>query len=143
MITVYNSGVSSAPYIVDKGTTTPAAPTLPLALSLNSEITPSALDGYGQPTATIHLGAGGFEYLIAQWDGPNGADAIYYIAGLSGDVTIVNDLPGVDSHGQPLNRFGLSGYWTAVPEPTTFLAGALLLLPFGVGTVRMIRNRQA
>jgi hypothetical protein len=141
MISVFNSGVSAAPYIIDKGTSTPA--TLLLALSLNSEITPSALDGYGQPTATVHLGTGGGQYLIAQWDGPNGADAVYYIAGLSGNVTIVNDLPGVDSHGTPLSNFGLSGYWVAVPEPNTFLAGALLLLPFGVSAVGILRNRRA
>jgi hypothetical protein len=30
-----------------------------------------------------------------------------------------------------------------VPEPTTFIAGALLLLPFGASTVRILRNRKA
>jgi hypothetical protein len=29
---------------------------------------------------------------------------------------------------------------TAVPEPTTMLAGAMLLLPFGIGTLRMLRK---
>jgi len=29
-----------------------------------------------------------------------------------------------------------------VPEPTTMLAGALMLLPFGVSTLRMLRKRQ-
>jgi hypothetical protein len=33
---------------------------------------------------------------------------------------------------------------TAVPEPTTIIAGALLLLPFGASTVRILRkNRTA
>jgi hypothetical protein len=32
----------------------------------------------------------------------------------------------------------------AVPEPTTMIAGALLLLPFGASTLRMLRkNRTA
>ena len=31
---------------------------------------------------------------------------------------------------------------TPVPEPTTMLAGALLLLPFGASTIRIIRNRR-
>jgi hypothetical protein len=31
---------------------------------------------------------------------------------------------------------------TPVPEPTTLIAGALLLLPFGVNTIRMLRNRR-
>ena len=33
---------------------------------------------------------------------------------------------------------------TAVPEPTTMIAGALLLLPLGVSTLRLLRkNRKA
>jgi ABC-type uncharacterized transport system YnjBCD substrate-binding protein len=31
---------------------------------------------------------------------------------------------------------------TAVPEPSTVLAGALLLLPFGVSTVRILRKHK-
>jgi hypothetical protein len=31
----------------------------------------------------------------------------------------------------------------AVPEPTTMIAGALLLLPFGASTLRVLRNRKA
>jgi hypothetical protein len=31
---------------------------------------------------------------------------------------------------------------TVVPEPTTMIAGALLLLPFGASTVRILRKRQ-
>jgi len=33
--------------------------------------------------------------------------------------------------------------FTPVPEPTTLVAGALLLLPFGVSTLRMLRRRTA
>jgi hypothetical protein len=29
-----------------------------------------------------------------------------------------------------------------VPEPTTMIAGALLLLPFGASTLRILRKRQ-
>jgi hypothetical protein len=32
---------------------------------------------------------------------------------------------------------------TAVPEPTTMVAGALLLLPIGMGTLRKLRKSQA
>ena len=32
---------------------------------------------------------------------------------------------------------------TAIPEPTTMIAGALLLLPFGASTLRMLRRRTA
>ena len=31
----------------------------------------------------------------------------------------------------------------SVPEPTTMIAGALLLLPFGVSTLRLLRRRTA
>jgi hypothetical protein len=33
-------------------------------------------------------------------------------------------------------------YGTVVPEPTTMIAGALLLLPFGASTLRVLRKRQ-
>jgi len=36
-----------------------------------------------------------------------------------------------------------SGTLTAVPEPSTMIAGALLLLPIGASTLRMLRKRQA
>lgn len=38
-----------------------------------------------------------------------------------------------------------TAYWsnTAVPEPSTYIAGALLLLPFGASTLRVLRNKRA
>jgi hypothetical protein len=36
-----------------------------------------------------------------------------------------------------------STYNTVVPEPTTMIAGALLLLPFGMSTIRMLRKKRA
>jgi hypothetical protein len=45
-----------------------------------------------------------------------------------------------DSYGAILDNVSL----TAVPEPTTMIAGALLLLPFGASTFRILRkNRKA
>ena len=41
-------------------------------------------------------------------------------------------------------KFGDNNDLAAVPEPTTMIAGALLLLPFGASTLRMLRkNRKA
>ncbi len=37
---------------------------------------------------------------------------------------------------------GLRVEWSPVPEPTTMVAGALLLLPFGMSTLRMLRRKQ-
>jgi hypothetical protein len=46
-----------------------------------------------------------------------------------------------------LQNTGTSDEWsydTVVPEPTTMIAGALLLLPFGASTLRLLRkNRKA
>ena len=137
MIDVFNgtavSPIAGENYYVDKGSSTPGS--LNPANPLNAEITPSAGDGKGQATATLHLGAGGFSYLVAQWDGPNGADAVYYVAGLTGDITIVNDLPGTDSKGQPLANFGLSGYWTGTSNNG---GGGSVPTPDGASTVALL-----
>jgi len=49
--------------------------------------------------------------------------------------------------GNPPGTYGSNdGFeeWSAtVPEPTTMIAGALLLLPFGASTLRVLRNRKA
>ncbi len=42
-----------------------------------------------------------------------------------------------DSYGAIIDNVQLN----AVPEPTTMIAGALLLLPFGVSTLRMLRKK--
>ena len=36
-----------------------------------------------------------------------------------------------------------TAYLTAVPEPTTIISGALMLLPFGASTMRILRKRVA
>jgi hypothetical protein len=41
------------------------------------------------------------------------------------------------------NWHGFSLGLTAVPEPTTVIAGALLLLPFGASTIRFLRKNRA
>ena len=66
-----------------------------------------------------------------------------------------NTLTIVDHNGDGTQPDGNPGGWfgvraesltitgTAVPEPTTIVAGALLLLPFGASTLRMLRRRAA
>jgi hypothetical protein len=41
-----------------------------------------------------------------------------------------------------LHMVTAEGTVTAVPEPTTLISGALLLLPFGASTLRILRKRQ-
>jgi len=58
------------------------------------------------------------------------------------DFTIKN-WSGGDGYGNPTGlRVEMTGT-AAVPEPTTMVAGALLLLPFGASTLRMLRRRTA
>ena len=64
--------------------------------------------------------------------------------GDSGGAGAIYDNP---SYGDPLDPLGT---WTVevvsepapVPEPTTLVAGALLLLPFGVGAIRSLRKER-
>jgi hypothetical protein len=68
-------------------------------------------------------------------------NSVTFEAGSSGDLyfTINDDASGADYSD---NSGHLDVQLTAVPEPTTIIAGALLLLPFGASTLRMLRKRQ-
>lgn len=93
---------------------------------------------------TVNLGSGGFLYFIAQWDGPQGANAVYYVGGKSGLVTFENDLGNYFTGNPDPSQLGISHFYTVpapVPEPSTVIAGALLLLPFGLSTLRVLRKR--
>ena len=48
------------------------------------------------------------------------------------------DVAGGAGEGQEFIAKGVE-----VPEPTTMIAGALLLLPFGASTLRMLRKNRA
>ena len=133
-------GATTYSFTKDQGSATPAAPNLPAPTKLNSEIT--SFTGQGTASATINLGGGGFEYLIGQWDGPKGADAVYYIGGLSGVITLDNRNP-IFGSGSGGSAYGLSGFWLGgdnsipanpvqnvipVPEATIGPEGGVLLL---------------
>ena len=131
------AGSSDGPFTayVDKGSLVPS----PLSVTLLDMGNNNSVNG-GPGTFTINLGTGGYTYLVAGWDGPQGADQVYYIAGLTGEISISNaELPSDF-------RKGLSNYWlgtsstTSVPEPTTVVAGALLLVPLGIQTIRRFRK---
>ena len=42
----------------------------------------------GADSATIDLGSGGFLYLLAKYDGKNYGSEVWYIAGLTGEITL-------------------------------------------------------
>jgi len=77
---------------------------------------------------------------------------VYSTAGVGADPSITfnyylwdyaasgPDLP-LNTYSPPI--IGPNFQFTAVPEPTTMIAGALLLLPFGASTLRVLRRRAA
>lgn len=80
---------------------------------------------------------GAFIFDLSGWNGTEEID-IYNLFDFSAHPK--KDVKGV-SH---VEFFGSEGHTTSVPEPSTIVAGALLLLPFGVSTVRILRkNRTA
>ena len=93
--------------------------------------------------------------LQATWDNDYlslsaGATVTFYVQGYRVDVTPIavaptggsnfsGDNPWVQPDQDILAQFDV----TPVPEPTTMLAGALLLLPFGASTLRILRKTRA
>jgi hypothetical protein len=93
--------------------------------------------------------------LLCTWDNDflglsAGPTVTFYVQGYRVDVTplAVATMAGSDFSGsnpwvQPtadvLAQFDVT--LAPVPEPTTVIAGALLLLPFGAGTLRILRRR--
>jgi len=98
---------------------------------LPQAVLPGLLDGTG---TTINLGSGGYEYLLAKYDGPNYGSEVWDIGNLSGIITIPATGGG---------KYGLSGWTlfdkspTGVPEPAT-----LSLLGIGLAGVGFTRRRK-
>jgi len=64
--------------------------------------------------------------------------------GALGFFGVHSDVPITSFTVQGGQFFSMDNLYTAVPEPTTMIAGALLLLPFGASTFRFFRkNRTA
>lgn len=138
LISVYNGGSPTfAPgetYTVSQGANTPSSPLgKPLAF-VNSPNGGNA--GNNKTSDTITL-ATASTYLVCQWDGPNGGDAVYYIAGLSGQIDLENDLPNK-------SQYGLSGYWyVSASEPANVPEGTstVVLLGAALTGLSLIRSR--
>jgi hypothetical protein len=112
-----------------KSTTASTMSELALSYSINGGSTYSAL--------TILPQSGGATWrLISGISLPSDAEGIPDLR-----LQWVN----IDPAGTPNPQFRLDDITlvgTAVPEPSTFVAGALLALPFGVQGVRYLRNRK-
>jgi hypothetical protein len=100
---------------------------------------------------------GGTAFSISTWAGGTGTGSAYYyynqylgglnLAGVSAnlgtgsvfeDSSVATGGPATPGAGQEL-IYNV----TPVPEPTTIIAGALLLLPFGASTLRVFRKNRA
>jgi hypothetical protein len=109
------------------------------------------IDGVG-PASLSQTGS-----LDVTWDNDylglaGGSTVTFYVQGYRVDVTslAVAQTPGSNFDGsnpwvQPnqdiMAQFDISE--VPVPEPTTMIAGALLLLPFGASTLRILRKSRA
>jgi hypothetical protein len=91
-----------------------------------------------------------YKYLVVSWDGSNSGSEVYYIGNVpAGTLITVPEFVLPNSSGDLATgtKYDITSYTllnpTAVPEPSTMIAGALLLLPFGVSTLRVLRRNRA
>ncbi len=104
------------------------------------------------PVGTVSwdlTGTGFYMALVTIKDGENGANKnVLHLYGVTPDqrvASLTDQLVEFADQNDPTRLKDIShiSFWaTPVPEPTTLIAGALLLLPFGASTIRMLRNRR-
>lgn len=93
----------------------------------------------GQSTLTITAGA--YDYIVLHTGDTSAHNgyAAFYIGDETGQIKLTGN------NGTGLSWYGLYNPKTpntpSIPEPSTVVAGALLLLPFGISTLRIIRKR--
>jgi len=102
---------------------------------------PAATGGAKNDTGSnvVNLGTGGFTYLIAKYDGPNGGSEVWNVQGLTGIWTI--PLIGLAGQNYGLSHYTLfGGGGGGVPEggTTVMLLGAAL---GALGMARRFLNR--
>ena len=83
-------------------------------------------------STTINLGAGGFTYLFAKYDGQNDISFVWNVAGLSGEITIPADGP----LGHGLSGWRLFGGGQGVPDG----GATVMLLGAALGSLGMLRR---
>lgn len=106
---------------------------------------------YGQPTLA-NVQAGSINWAALASPGGSATPVDYSNMNIMGIVlstgnpwangfTGLVDEVTIDAGAKGSVTFDLEG--AAVPEPSTYIAGALLLLPFGASTLRVLRNKRA
>jgi hypothetical protein len=69
------------------------------------------------------------------------AIGLYNLGDAQGDYTLVGETDGAPTGFSSEGDAWLHRGGTCVPEPTTILSGALMLLPFGASTLRILRRK--
>jgi len=126
----------------------------------------SLLDHHGSTSQYVSITlptTSTYQYLVGAYDGRNGGAEAWYIGNIAAGTQILiprfarpSPAPGHHSdpaHTWPQNlvqdddKYEITSWTmfnpTPVPEPTTMIAGALLLLPFGASTLRALRRNRA
>ncbi len=103
-----------------------------------SPLLSGAGSAHSQYTANVGLSSG--SVLVADW--ANGRHAVAFSGGTG--VVGLNLFPGgdygLDTGSQRLVANALTFEIAPVPEPSTYIAGALLLLPFGAQLIHRLRS---
>ena len=87
----------------------------------------------------VDLGSGGYLYLFAKYDGKNAGSEVWYIAGLSGVITVPSQ--GLPENGN--HQYGLSGWsiWKGGETNTPDSGTAAALLGLGLTGLAGLRAR--
>lgn len=99
------------------------------------------------PNPNWSLSGSGYTYVLAKYDGINAGSIVWKTDGAAFTLPEFSYSIWGDA-----GQYQIS-HWTgfspgsepspAVPEPSTIIAGALLLLPFGVSALRVLRRNKA
>jgi hypothetical protein len=95
-------------------------------------------DATGQLTGNRFSFSGNSAALAQTW-----LDALTHTTSYTGGLLYPDPLNQGNPNGEPPQELLMRTQdFTPVPEPTTVIAGALLLLPFGASTLRILRRKQ-
>jgi hypothetical protein len=125
---LYTGGAVNGSLLINETATSAGAPAAHSQLSVNDVSDPSVYPN-GNP---FDVGENDLLLVVPP------QTTLYVTKDLS--FTIFNGTPG-----NPISQVAATSVQQSfhqVPEPTTMIAGALLLLPFGASTLRILRKRQ-
>jgi len=112
----------------------------------------SSTEYLGTLTGGVHVDGGnthvaaGYDFVIAKYDGQNAGYVLFYLGGQDADLPEFSYSIWGDNSGQyqisGYSAFNIESNEPQVPEPTTILAGALMLLPFAASALRIVRKNR-